>query len=469
MSVSSTFAKAATHMAADPVHRRVIQKAVDSHDIAVNGMKDLQYRSWEVSRTQAGATKEWCLAHLPELLEQFEAKITARGAQVHWAEDAGQARQLFLEIAQRHQARRVVKSKSMTTEELELNELMEEHGIEAIETDLGEMICQLVHEKPYHIVTPAMHLTKEQIAERFHETLGTPLECTAEELTMVAREHLRQAYVTADIGVSGANFILAEDGAIALTENEGNARLSISCPPVHVVFAGIEKVLPSSAWLPHFWPLLATSGTGQQVTCYSSLVRGPRQPGEIDGPEEMHIILIDNGRTRLYADEKAREALRCIRCGACLNVCPVYRGIGGHAYGVTYQGPIGKVITPHLMGFAEYGFLSGASSLCGACSDVCPVHIDLHHLLLHNRAVANEQQTNDAEWRAALKVWAWVNGSRTRLERFRAVLKGGAGLLKLPLGKAQAQRVPDLAPRSFADLWQSGDLNATSKTREARP
>ena len=453
MSELQSFQRRAAAKAADAQHAQIIQRACANHETAVQAMKARQFRDWQFARTQAAMAKDYVLARLPELLEQFEAKLTARGGQVRWAADAAEARAHVLEIVRRRNVHKVVKAKSMTTEEIGLNEALEGAGVEVWESDLGELICQLGGEKPYHIVTPAMHRTRGEIARLFQEKLGAPFTESAEELTMVARAHLRQTYVTADLGITGANFLLAEDGAILMTENEGNGRLSMACPPVHVAIAGIEKVLPGVAWLPLFLPLLATSGTGQQVSCYNSIVRGPRQPQEPDGPAEMIVILLDNGRSELYAQPEFRAALRCIRCGACLNACPIYRTIGGHAYGTTYSGPIGKVLTPHFRGFAEWQHLSACSTLCGACADVCPVRIDLHHLLLANRARADELGVAPRGWRWGLRAWAWVFARRARLEPLRRLGHWTQPLWRWLLPTGLRRRTPPVARQSFAELW----------------
>ncbi|MFQ6113957.1 MAG: LutB/LldF family L-lactate oxidation iron-sulfur protein [bacterium] len=437
--------------------RRKILKSINSYDAAVTQMKSHQFNDWEKARRLAAQVKDYTLAHLPDLLETFEKRITARGTKVLWAESAAQAREYFMKIIESCGARKVVKSKSMTTEEIQLNELLEDSGVEVWESDLGELIVQLSGEKPYHIVTPAMHKSKADIAKLFHEKLGVDETENAEDLTMVAREHLRKTYVTADIGVTGANFIIAEEGAVVITENEGNGRLTVSCPPVHVVFVGIEKVLPRLSDLALFLPLLATSGTGQQITCYNSIVRGPRQPGESDGPEEMYVILLDNGRSELYTKEKFRDVLRCIRCGACINLCPVFRTVGGHTYNTTYQGPIGSVITPHFLGMDIWHHLPFASSLCGACSDVCPVHIDIHRLLLENRWEAVQKMYDGRIWSVAMKLWAFVMRSRRRLQMFHQIARLSEKLLFLFLSKNRRARMPRLAPKTFAELWRENE------------
>jgi len=299
---------------------------------------------------------------------------------------------------------------------LKLNDFLHKNNIESIETDLGEYIQQLDGEPPYHIVTPAMHKSKEDVAKLFAEKLGTDPRLTPEELTLVARDVLREKYIQAEVGITGANFIIADTGAIAITENEGNGRLSCAWPKTHIAVVGIEKVIPSLSDLALFWPLLATYGTGQKITSYNTVITGPRQENETDGPEEMYVILLDNGRTNILANEKTRESLYCIRCGACLNACPVYKNIGGHTYATTYSGPIGAVITPHLRDLGEWKHLSQASSLCGNCTEVCAVKINLHELLLENRYEAvNEGYAPFAEkiawklWKAAMLRRSWMN------------------------------------------------------------
>lgn len=441
--------------AADQTHRKRLLKVIASYDSVVTNQKQHQFHDWQSARETAATIKDYVLDNLPELLEQFEGNATANGMQVLWAEDVADAHALVDEILARHNIKKVVKSKSMTSEELELNEFLEHRGIETLESDLGELIVQLAHEKPYHIVTPAMHKSKEEISEIFERTLGCAPTHDAEELTGIARDHLRQVYITADLGISGANFLLADDGSILILENEGNARLTTACPRVHLAIAGIEKLLPSITDLELFLPLLATSGTGQQMTAYNSIIRGPKRPHEGDGPEVMYLILLDNGRSTIYSKPEVRASLRCIRCGACLNACPVYKTVGGHTYNTPYSGPIGAVITPHLKGMKEWGHLAYASSLCGACTDVCPVKIPLHHMLLTNRQEAHAE-TPSLFWSSALKLWAGAMQHRFIVDNGARAARLGMSVLQLCAPRL-AKKIPKPAARSFSSWWRNNE------------
>src|SRR5207253_5653617 len=333
-------------------------------------------------------------------------RVIAHGGHVFWAANGEEACSYIKNLASHHGVRTVVKSKSMVTEEIHLSPALEKAGIKVWETDLGEFIVQLRNEPPYHIVTPAMHLNRGQISELFREKLGEDMHGDDPgERVAAARRELRRAFFAAEMGISGANFLVADSGVIAISTNEGNGRLCTSVPRIHVAVTGIEKVIPRLEDLALLWPVLATSGTGQGITTYSTLIGGPRRPGEADGPEEFHVVLVDNGRSNLLADAEQREVLHCIRCGACLNICPVYRNVGGHTYGTTYQGPIGSVLTPHLAGLKQYQHLSYASSLCGACTSVCPVKIDLHHHLLHNRRNAVSRGGSKSGDRIMFRLW----------------------------------------------------------------
>src|ERR1700746_1222457 len=424
-SAASQFNNDATRMVADLGHRQMVQQSLSGYQKTRSSNAN-RFQDWESARSRAAATKDEAIHHLDRYLEQFEEKLVARGAKAFWANDATEARTYILDLARAKQARAIVKSKTMVSEEIHLNEALEKAGFQVVESDLGEFIVQLRHEPPYHIVFPAMHLTRGQISDLFQQKLGAEATTDPEALTMTARRALRQAYIAADMGITGANFAVAETGMISITENEGNARLTSALPKIHVVLLGIEKILPRLADLPLFLPMLATAGTGQQLTCYNSMVGGPRGADEIDGPEEMHVVLLDNGRTRLLADAEQRDALRCIRCGACLNVCPIFRNVGGQSYGTTYQGPIGSVITPHLRGLQEWKHLSQASSLCGACTETCPVKIDLHHHLLQNRRNASVLESGRLD-RISFRAFAFLVNHP---EVFAVVAKVGGLLLR---------------------------------------
>jgi L-lactate dehydrogenase complex protein LldF len=342
--------------------------------------------NWEELRTAARAIKDEVLLHLDHYLEQFVVNAEGCGAQVHWARDAEEANQIVCRLARERGARRVVKSKSMVTEEMHLNDALQAEAVEVIETDLGEYIIQLAGEAPSHIIAPAIHKTKRQIAELFTAKLGIEPTDDVDRLTSAARRVLRRRFAAADIGISGVNFAVAETGTILILENEGNVRLTTSLPKTHIAVMGIEKIVPAFADLDIFLKLLPRSGTGQQLTTYQSLITGTKRRPDDEGPAELHIVLLDNGRSRMLAHPVTRQSLACIRCGACLNACPVYQQIGGHAYGSVYAGPIGAVITPQLIGLGKASELPYASSLCGACREVCPVKIDIPELLLYLRA-----------------------------------------------------------------------------------
>lgn len=420
--LKSGFLAKSTIKAADLEHRKKINFNIGRYNSVVPLGKH-QFGDLELARERAKNIKWRAIETLDQQLENFEAAFTARGGKVIWAEDADQARQAILAICREKGCKTLVKSKSMVTEEIKLNEFLEKNQIESIETDLGEYIQQLDGEPPYHIVTPAMHKSREDVAKLFAEKLGTDPKLNPEQLTLEARSRLREKYVQAEVGLTGANFLISDIGAVAITENEGNARLSCAWPSTHIVVVGIEKMIPSTQDLALFWPLLATYGTGQWLTVYNSIISGPRQAGESDGPTEMIVILLDNGRTNLLANPKTRESLYCIRCGACLNACPVYKNIGGHSYGTTYSGPIGSVITPHLKGLDDWKHLSHASSLCGNCTEVCSVKINLHELLLENRAEAVKQGHSGFTERVAWKGWKFAMMQRKWMNKGKAGMK----------------------------------------------
>ena len=386
---------------------------------------------WQELRELGRSIRANALRKIAELLEQLEANCSKNGIQVHWAESVDEANALVLEIAQRHQVKSVVKGKSMVSEEMELNHFLEQHGIEALEADLGEYIIQVDHELPSHIIMPAIHKNKDQIAQMFHEKVDPEAHAeTAEEMTALARKVLRQKFYEADMGVSGVNFAVAETGTLCLVENEGNGRFCTTLPPVHVAVMGIEKVVERFEDVPPLLSLLTRSATGQAITTYFNMITAPRKSVEKDGPHEVHLILLDNGRSLMHADELLQKTLLCIRCGACINHCPVYSRIGGHAYDTTYPGPIGKIVTPQMKGLLKAGHLADASSLCGACVEVCPVKIPITDILLRLRhdKVEIKQAIPLAEfggWKAKTerlvwKSWAMIF-SNPKLYRLKSI------------------------------------------------
>lgn len=447
------FLKAAAKIAFDLEHREKIKFNISKYDAAVEKGKEI-YKNLELARNRAGHIKYKTINGLEKHLIEFEKNFLQNGGKIIWARDANEALKEIHKVIKKHGIKTMVKSKAMITEEIELNNFLEKKGVESIETDLGEFIVQLAGQKPYHIVTPAMHLSKEDIAKLYHEKFETDENLSPEELTNYTRELLRDKFTAADLGVSGANFLIAETGSVALTENEGNGMLSMSFPKVHIAISGIEKIVPYLTDLDLFWPLLATHGTGQPMTVYNSIISGPRRENEKDGPEEMYLVLLDNGRSNLLAKERQRQALSCIKCGACLNACPVYKNIGGHSYNTTYSGPIGSVITPHLDDFGANKHLSYASSLCGKCTEVCPVKIPLHELLLVNRneAVKNGQFTFAEQ--QSIK-WSTVAlNSRTKLDMFSGKTKNKLAGIFAPNVWGPRRVLPKLADKSFSQLWK---------------
>ena len=449
---SQTFIAKSTVKAADLEHRRKINFNIGRYNAVVPKGKQ-QFADVHLARERAKNLKWRAIETLDQQLEEFELNFTKRGGKVIWAENSEQAIEEVLKICKEKNCKTLVKSKSMVTEEIHLNKALEANGIESVETDLGEYIQQLDGEPPYHIVTPAMHKSKEDVARLFNKKLGTPINYTPEQLTLKAREVLREKYVQAEVGVTGANFIISDIGAVAVTENEGNARLSCSFPKTHIAIVGIEKMIPSLTDLGLFWPLLATCGTGQKITVYNTLIAGPRQENEADGPDEMYVILLDNGRTNILQNPKQRESLYCIRCGACLNACPIYKNIGGHAYGTTYSGPIGSVITPHLQGLEEFKHLSYASSLCGNCTEVCSVKINLHELLLENRSEAVESGLVPFSEKMAWKLWRIASLKRGLMNLGNGNIKNKVvnGMFK---GWKERRSDLQFSQKTFNQLWK---------------
>ena len=436
--------------------------------------------NWEELREKAGKIKDETLSHLDEYLEQFAANAERAGAKIHWARDGREACEIILNLIKERGAKSVVKSKSMATEEIHLNQALEDAGVNPVETDLGEWIIQLAGETPSHIVVPAIHKTKNQIAELFVEKVGIEPTEDVDVLTKTARRYLRSKFAEAEIGISGVNFAVAETGTILILENEGNIRLTTGLPKTHIALMGIEKIVPKFTDLDVFLKLLPRSGTGQRLTTYQSLITGIKRRAGDEGPEEIHIVLMDNGRSKMLSHPVTRQSLACIRCGACLNACPVYQAIGGHAYGSVYPGPIGAVITPQLVGIAKTRQLPFASSLCGACREVCPVKIDIPELLLHLRAEISDGEANGKKSEVSAKgkfaerlgfqlySLAWSNAGTykigTKTARFfqKFLAKNGkirevpALIAKLapPLGNwTEFRDAPTVAPKSFREIW----------------
>ncbi|HOM98953.1 MAG TPA: LutB/LldF family L-lactate oxidation iron-sulfur protein [Acidobacteriota bacterium] len=444
------------------VLRTTMATAQQARDEAV-----AEVENWEELRNYARQVKLHTLAHLGDYLEALADRISSRGGRVFWAETAEDACNYVVETARRHSARTVVKSKTMLGEEIGINTALQKAGVEPVETDLGEFIVQLCQEPPFHIITPAFHKTRQDVARIFTQHLGQPLGEDPEELTAAARKALREKFLQADLGITGVNLAVADSGHLVVVENEGNARLSLSAPPVHIALMGIEKVIPRLQDLPVFLKLLTRSATGQRITSYVNLIGGPRCPEEVDGPEEFHLVLVDNGRSRILADERKRETLACIRCGACLNVCPVYGRIGGHAYRTVYQGPVGAVLMPQLLGPEQVPEHPFASTLCEACRDICPVKIDIPRLLLElRRELPRRYRRGDA---LAMRVWAWTFENAGRYagisawgrRLLRLFYRDGRLALPLPvLGRWQSTRdLPRLPNKTFYEEFsnQSAD------------
>ncbi len=427
------------------------------------------YEHGESMRMQAAAIKRFGVRNLPQLLEQAEQNMLANGIEVLWATDAEEANHQVLEIARRHGVQLVVKSKSMVTEEVGLNHALEQAGLSVLETDLGEYIVQLSGETPSHIVVPIVHKTKASIRDVLIREAQMPPTDDTNEMAGYARETLRRSFLQADMGVSGGNFIIAETGSVCLVSNEGNARMVTSLPRVHVALVGIEKVIGTVEDYATLTQVLPRSATGQNMTVYTHLINGPRQVGETDGPEQVYVILVDNGRSTIYGT-KYSEALACIRCGACLNGCPVYQVTGGHAYGWVYPGPIGAVITPLLTGLENASPLPHASTLCGMCKQVCPVDIDIPRMLLDLRHDLVAQGHTDRLYDVGMKAWAFGNSSAARFVFGGQIAAKTSRRLKParlpgPIGGWTDYRTtPEFAPESFHQLWQDRQRETNKKS-----
>ena len=455
------FLGASTQALADPTLQQALVRLTDTL-LAGNRRGYAALADSSELRDHAKRIKEHALAHLDRYLEQLEASVLKLGGKVHWAATAEEARQIVVGIAQQTKCKHAVKSKSMTSEEIHLNPALEKSGIEVTETDFGEFIIQVAGERPSHLVAPAVHHTRESVARVLSQHLGEQLADDPKSLAMAGRRVLREKFRRADLGITGANFAVAETGTIVLVTNEGNGRLTTTCPRIHVAIMGIEKVIPRFADLPVFLKLLARGATGQTLSVYTTLITGPRRAGEVDGPDEFHLVLLDNGRSKVLATP-FRESLQCIRCGACLNACPVYRRIGGHAYGGVYSGPIGSILTPLYDSVALNPHLPHASSLCGACQSACPVKINIPHMLIGLRELQHQHKPNRMErlayqmWSAVLcRPWAYRFGlwAARLLLRPRA-RNGWLSSLPGPGSKWTAIRdFPAPAAQSFRERWK---------------
>ncbi len=472
----------------DPQIRRALERVGTGFDAARReAIADVTPEVWEEWREHARQIKIHTLDHLDYYLDLLEQNVAKAGGQVHFAADSAQANAIVSELVRSRNVRVVTKSKSMVSEELELNPVLEALGVDVYETDLGEYIIQLAGETPSHLVAPALHKTKEQVALLFSQHLGIPVLDDIEAMARAAREALRDKFLQADLGISGANFVVAETGTLVIITNEGNGGLCTSAPRIHIGITGMEKVIPSLQDLAVFLRLLPRSATGQQITSYVSMVSGPRRREDEDGPEEFHLVLVDNGRSRLLADPQLRESLNCIRCGACLNICPVYQKVGGHAYGWVYPGPIGAIVSPMLTGLKQAKDLPQASSLCGACREACPVKIDIPRMLLHLRhklaesSDTEEKASSDAEGLMARAYARLMSGPKLltvahrvgrQLQKllpalpFIATIKGGRGIRKVPLPPlsdwTRSKDLPPLPPRTFREIWRR-ELSSNKK------
>ena len=465
----------------NPKLRRALDRVGSGFDVArISAIDEVTPEVWEQWRQQGRDIKVHTIEHLDYYLDLLYTNVTAAGGQLHFANDASQANEIVAHIARTRNVKVATKSKSMVSEELELNPVLEAIGVEVWETDLGEYIIQLAKETPSHLVAPALHKSKEDVAELFTEKLGIPYDEDIFHMAATARTVLRDKFMEADLGISGANFVVAETGSLVIITNEGNGRLCTSAPRIHIGITGMEKVIPSMQDLSVFLRLLPRSATGQRITSYVSMITGPRRSDDEDGPEEFHLVLVDNGRSRMLADPALREALNCIRCGACLNICPVYQRIGGHAYGWVYPGPIGAVVSPMLIGLKQAKELPQASSLCGACREVCPVKIDIPRMLLDLRHKSAEspdksQRSAKAAERTVARLYAMLMSSPRLLrlavrcgrflqkaERFipffSPLSKDGKWIKNAPLPPlskwTRSRDLPTLPKQTFHEVWQ---------------
>ena len=482
------FSAASIKAMLDPKLQRALDRVGSGFDVARRAaIEEVSPQVWEQWRQQARDIKVHTIEHLDYYLDLLYTTVTAAGGHLHFANDASQANEIVAHIARTRNVKVAVKSKSMVSEELGLNPVLEAIGVEVWETDLGEYIIQLAEETPSHLVAPALHKSKEDVAELFTEKLGIPYDEDIYHMAATARTVLRDKFMEADLGISGANFVVAETGTLVIITNEGNGRLCTSAPRIHIGITGMEKVIPSMQDLSVFLRLLPRSATGQRITSYVSMITGPRRADDEDGPEEFHLVLVDNGRSKMLADPALREALYCIRCGACLNICPVYQRVGGHAYGWVYPGPIGAVVSPMLIGLPQAKELPQASTLCGACREACPIKIDIPRMLLDLRHKTAEspdksQQSAPEIERIIARLYAGLM-SRPRL--LRLAVRSGRLLQKLerfvpffspltkdgrwirnaplpPLSKwTRSRDLPALPKQTFHELWDKGIAGGT--------
>ena len=424
---------------------------------------------WEALKDRGREVKRHTIENLDYYLEMAASNVTKAGGHVYFAQTAEAATQYILDLAKSKGVKTVIKGKSMLSEEMGLNQKLEAEGIEPVETDLGEFIIQLAEETPYHIIAPAIHKSRQEVSQLFHEKLGTPLHEEITDIAMEARTQLRKKFIVADMGVTGTNFLVAETGTLVLVTNEGNGRMSTSMPKTHVAIMGMEKVIPSMEDLGMFLRLLIRSATGQMISSYVTTVTGPRRADDEDGPEEFHLVIVDNGRSKLLADPQLRESLYCIRCGACLNACPVYRKVGGHAYGWVYPGPIGAVISPMLTNLGEAKDLPYASTLCGACKEACPVKINLPRMLLYLRKELTQGDTYPEHKKRALseslgmKLWRFavanpfnlrISNLVGRLAHFPIKTLGIGSVLPPISGWTKYRTIPKIASKPFRNRWR---------------
>ena len=450
--LQTAFLATAEEKLTDYSHRENNHRTTRSYNLLKSKAK-LQFSNLEGARQRAAAIRWKTFETLDKYLIEFEANFTKSGGRLIWAQDGIEALNEILFILTKNKVNSVVKSKSMTAEEISLDSFLAQNNIECVESDLGEFILQLSNEAPSHMVTPAAHKTLSEIKELYKQKFNFNGNSGARELSDFTRNYLRNKFKAAGAAITGANFIIADTGSVAITENEGNVMMGISFPKIQIVIAGIDKMLPSLSDLDLFFPLLATHGTGQEITAYNSVITGPRKNGEKDGPEEIYLILIDNGRSDLLSKPEQRTAINCIRCGACLTACPVYNVVGGHAYKSIYNGPIGSVILPHLKKNEEFRHLSNASTICGKCTEVCPVKIDLHKLLLFNRRDFQKENNSKAEkiifyfWKKAMTKRDVMNKGGSKTKNF--ILQN---FFKRTWGTRR--EMPRIAQKSFNELWR---------------